>query len=112
MNHIFAFQIQIFMISKSDKSVRSGRCKMLFLVIITIQTLQVMVISSDQPLPKAVYLNKYSIPTKSDCGSSPVRSTRIGRNAYHEKTQLPHLFDVEKIFYLLLFSTAILSRQF
>ena len=39
---------------------------MLLLEIITMQILQVMVISGDRPLLEPVYLNKYSMPTKSE----------------------------------------------
>ena len=60
---------------------------MLFLGIITIQILQVMVISGDQPLLESAYLNKYSIPTKPEWkfAFKSVRSARSGINAYHEK---------------------------
>ena len=45
---------------------------MLFLGIITIQILQVMVISGDRPLLESVYIIKLSTPTKPGSGSSPL----------------------------------------
>ena len=51
-------QLQFFTMNKSDRYIRSDRNTMLFLGIITIQILQVMVISADQPLLKSVHLNK------------------------------------------------------
>ena len=44
----------------------------LFLDIITIQILQVVVISGNWPLLEPVNLSKYLIPTKSESGCSPV----------------------------------------
>ena len=56
---------------------------MLFLEIITIQILQVMVISGDRPLLEPVYLNKYSMPTKSEswCSILDLVETLIVKNS-------------------------------
>ena len=54
------------------KSERSDKYEMLFLGIITIQILQVTVISGDWPLVKFTYISKYSIPTKTESGISPL----------------------------------------